>query len=99
MSVYVFGFLKILFIQIYFVGITDEVSRAQLINDAVKLAHSGYLKYSTALSVSSYLQYELEYIPWMAGFNVFGYLNDMLRRTGSYDKFKVSYYKDLFTEN
>ncbi|XKL66949.1 hypothetical protein PGB90_010369 [Kerria lacca] len=79
----------------------DAVSRAQLINDAMKLAHSGYLKYSTALSVSSYLQYELEYIPWMAGFSVFEYLNYMLRRTGSYDKFKIylSYLMTKLYEN
>lgn len=68
----------------------DTVSRAQLVNDAMRLAHSGYLNYSTALDISSYLQYELEYVPWTAGFNSFEYLNEMLRRTGSYDKFKVT---------
>lgn len=68
----------------------DAVSRAQLINDAMKLAHSGYFKYSSALNIVSYLQHETEYIPWMAGFNVFEYMNDMLRRSESYDKFKVS---------
>ncbi|KAK7601689.1 hypothetical protein V9T40_009130 [Parthenolecanium corni] len=67
----------------------DAVNRAQLINDAMTLAHSGYLPYSVALNISSYLHFELEYIPWMAGFSAFEYLNDMLRKTGSYDLFKL----------
>ncbi|XP_065203828.1 aminopeptidase N-like [Planococcus citri] len=69
-------------------GVIDPVNRAQIINDALKLAHSGILKYSTALDITLYLQYELEYVPWMAAFGAFEYLNEMLRRTGSYDKFK-----------
>lgn len=66
----------------------------------MRLAHSGYLNYSTALDISSYLQYELEYVPWTAGFNSFEYLNEMLRRTGSYDKFKVNIrftYRKIFS--
>jgi hypothetical protein len=68
---------------------SDTISRAQLINDAMKLAHAGYLEYSIALDISSYLHYELEYIPWLAGFNVFEYLNERLLKTETYDKFKV----------
>lgn len=68
---------------------TDPVNRAQILNDAIKLANSGIIKYATALDISLYLQYELEYVPWTAAFSAFEYLNEMLRRTGSYDKFKV----------
>ncbi|KZC13132.1 Aminopeptidase N [Dufourea novaeangliae] len=64
-------------------------NRAQLIDDALNLAKADQLHYSTALDVTSYLAHETEYLPWKAAFTAMQFLDTMLIRTPSYDKFRV----------
>lgn len=68
----------------------STVNRAQLIDDALNLARAGRLDYAIALNVTSYLAHETEYLPWKAAFNAMDYLDIMLIRTSSYDKFRVN---------
>lgn len=67
----------------------STINRAQLIDDALNLARAGRLDYATALDVTSYLAHETEYLPWKAAFTAMHYLDDMLIKTPSYDKFRV----------
>ncbi|XP_055587207.1 aminopeptidase N [Uranotaenia lowii] len=63
-------------------------NRAQLIDDALNLARGGYLNYSTALSVTRYLVHETDYVPWKAAIGSLNFIDSMLIKTSSYDKFK-----------
>ncbi|XP_063230213.1 aminopeptidase N-like [Bacillus rossius redtenbacheri] len=65
------------------------INRAQLLDDALNLARAGLLAYPVALDATRYLSAELEYLPWKAAFNAFGYVDGMLVKTGGYDKFKM----------
>lgn len=69
----------------------STINRAQLIDDALNLARTGKLNYSTALDVTSYLVRETEYLPWKAALTAMSYLNSMLIKFQGYDKFRVSY--------
>ena len=42
----------------------NVINRAQIIDDAFNLAESDMLEYEKALSVTGYLNNEIEYIPW-----------------------------------
>lgn len=68
----------------------STINRAELIDDALNLARAGKLDYSTALDVTSYLAHETEYLPWKAAFTAMHYLDDMLYKMPSYDKFRVN---------
>ncbi len=70
------------------------INRAQIIDDAMNLARAGKLSYEIALGVTSYLNNEVEYIPWTAALNGMSYINRMLKRTPSYGYFK-SYMRKL----
>lgn len=63
-------------------------NRAQLIDDALNLARGGYLNYSVALNVTRYLVHETEYVPWKAAIGSLNFIDSMLIKTSSYDKFK-----------
>lgn len=63
-------------------------NRAQLIDDALNLARGGYLNYSIALNVTRYLVHETEYVPWKAAIGALNFIDSMLIKTSSYDKFK-----------
>ncbi|XP_076247540.1 suppressor of ER stress-induced death isoform X2 [Calliopsis andreniformis] len=67
----------------------STINRAQLIDDALNLARAGKLDYATALDVTSYLAHETEYLPWKAAFTAMHYLDDMLFKMSSYDRFRV----------
>ncbi|CAL7935732.1 unnamed protein product [Xylocopa violacea] len=67
----------------------STINRAQLIDDALNLARAGRLDYATALDVTSYLAHETEYLPWKAAFTAMHYLDDMLIKMPSYDKFRA----------
>nr|XP_034185647.1 aminopeptidase Ey [Osmia lignaria]XP_034185648.1 aminopeptidase Ey [Osmia lignaria]XP_034185650.1 aminopeptidase Ey [Osmia lignaria] len=67
----------------------STINRAQLIDDALNLARAGKLDYATALDVTSYLAHETEYLPWKAAFTAMHYLDDMLIKMSSYDKFRI----------
>merc|ERR1719219_1280145 len=64
------------------------VNRAQIIDDAINLARSGLLSYEIALGVTSYLNKEVEYIPWAAALSGMGYISQMLKRTPAYGSYK-----------
>ena len=64
------------------------INRAQLLDDAFNLAKSGMLDYETALSLTSYLSKETEYIPWSAALTGLSYVNKMLKRTSAYGDFR-----------
>ncbi|XP_053689717.1 aminopeptidase N [Sabethes cyaneus] len=63
-------------------------NRAQLIDDALNLARAGYLNYSISLNVTRYLVHETEYVPWKAAIGALNFIDSMLIKTSSYDKFK-----------
>ncbi|XP_076764198.1 suppressor of ER stress-induced death [Xylocopa sonorina] len=67
----------------------STINRAQLIDDALNLARAGRLDYATALDVTSYLAHETEYLPWKAALTAMHYLDDMLIKMPSYDKFRA----------
>ncbi|XP_069173006.1 LOW QUALITY PROTEIN: uncharacterized protein [Procambarus clarkii] len=64
------------------------INRAQIIDDAMDLAHAGQLSYNTALSVNGYLKAETEYIAWNTAINNLAYLEMMFTRTGGYGALK-----------
>lgn len=68
----------------------STINRAQLIDDALNLARAGRLDYAIALDVTSYLAHETEYLPWKSAFTAMDYLDSMLVKTPSYDKFRVN---------
>merc|ERR1719266_2949051 len=70
------------------------INRAQIIDDAINLARSGLLSYEIALGVTSYLNKEVEYIPWAAALSGMGYISQMLKRTSAYGAYK-KYMKKL----
>ena len=64
-------------------------NRAQILNDAFRLAEVGFLNYSTALGLTNYLQKEEDYVPWQAALTSLQYLDTMLGRTGAYGNYKT----------
>ena len=67
------------------------INRAQLIDDAFRLAAFQKLNYTTALDVTSYLVNETEYFPWKSALTALSFLNHMLSKCEDYDRFRVSY--------
>ena len=77
-----------------------QTNRAQILNDAFSLARAGRLNYSTALSLTNYLQKEEDYVPWQAALHSLDYLDQMLGRTGVYGDYKKYLIGELkFTYN
>ncbi|XP_053685986.1 aminopeptidase N-like, partial [Sabethes cyaneus] len=60
-------------------GSIDKVSRSQLVDDSMNLAHAGQLDYYTAFKIFDYLQYEVEYVPWATASTNLKFLKRMLR--------------------
>ncbi|KAJ8960573.1 hypothetical protein NQ318_013862 [Aromia moschata] len=67
----------------------DPKNRAQLLDDSLNLAFSGYISYDVALNATLYLVNEREYIPWNSGLDNLDYLYDMFVRTAHFDKYKT----------
>ncbi|CAK9804067.1 Aminopeptidase N [Anthophora plagiata] len=65
------------------------LNRAQLIDDSLNLARANRLNYTVALSLSLYLENEVDYIPWQAAFRNLNFLHNMLRTSDRYDLFKL----------
>lgn len=63
-------------------------NRAQLIDDSLNLARSGYLSYTVALDMTLYLKHETEYIPWRAAISCLNFIDSMLLRKGDYHLFQ-----------
>jgi hypothetical protein len=66
-----------------------DVTRAQLLDDALNLALSGRLEYSIALDLTSQLITDVDYLPWSAAFTALEHLDTMLAFTPAYGDFKV----------
>ncbi|KAK6644232.1 hypothetical protein RUM43_000499 [Polyplax serrata] len=69
-------------------GNISPINRAQLLDDALNLARAELLSYDVAMNVTAYLSNEVEYLPWRSAFTAFSYMDNMLIKTGGYDKFK-----------
>ncbi|RWS23979.1 aminopeptidase N-like protein [Leptotrombidium deliense] len=65
-----------------------STNRAQILDDLLDLARAGLVPYSTALTSTTYLQKEDEYVPWDAASSAFSFLGKMLRRTAIYGEWK-----------
>jgi aminopeptidase N len=66
-----------------------DVTRAQLLDDALNLALSGRLEYNIALDLTSQLITDVEYLPWSAALTALEHLDSMLALTPAYGNFKV----------
>ena len=71
-------------------GRIPVIDRAGLIDDAMNLARSGRLDYSTPLNlVARYLVNEVaEYLPWKSALTALEYVDAMLRPTPAYPFFR-----------
>lgn len=67
------------------------VNRAQLIDDAFDFAKTGRLSYAIPLNLTSYLEHDLEYVPWTAANRGLTYLNRVLAGSKNYHQFQVTY--------
>ena len=66
-----------------------DVTRAQLLDDALNLALSGRLEYAIALDLTAQLMTDVEYLPWSAALTALEHLDTMLALTPAYGNFKV----------
>ncbi|KAH8363988.1 hypothetical protein KR084_001156, partial [Drosophila pseudotakahashii] len=66
-----------------------ELSRAQLVDDALNLAWSGQLQYSVALSVIKYLPNETSIAVWQTALTNLEKLQDVMRISTGYRIFKL----------
>jgi hypothetical protein len=66
-----------------------DVTRAQLLDDALNLALSGRLTYTIALDVTAQLITDVDYLPWSAALTALERLDTMLALTPAYGNFKV----------
>ncbi|GAB6029465.1 hypothetical protein CHUAL_005219 [Chamberlinius hualienensis] len=74
----------------------DVTNRAQLIDDAMDLARGNLLDYEVCLNITSYLSKDMEYLPWRAAVQNFGFLDSMLQYTAAYGYWK-SFVSSLVT--
>ncbi|ROT69087.1 putative Aminopeptidase N precursor [Penaeus vannamei] len=65
------------------------VNRAQIIDDAMNLARTGQLSYTTALDVYGYLKKERDLLPWTSGISNVGYVMLMLGQTPALPALRV----------
>jgi len=70
------------------------LNKAQLLDDSLNLARAGVLNYSTALNLTTYLERETDFIPWVSYFRALTFLNTRLTGTKDYENFK-SYVLEL----
>ncbi|XP_026673538.1 aminopeptidase N-like [Ceratina calcarata] len=63
------------------------LNRAQIVDDAFSLAHTGNLNYTVALNVTLYLTQETDFMPWQPAFKHLGYLRNLLRTSDKYYTF------------
>ncbi|PSN50126.1 Aminopeptidase N [Blattella germanica] len=65
-----------------------DVTRAQLLDDALNLALAGHLDYPVALELTTQLMSDTEYLPWSAALTALDHLDNMLALTPAYGNFK-----------
>lgn len=64
--------------------IMTDVDKSGLIDDAFNLARGGYLSYDTVLSLTLYLDKEMQYLPWDSAHSAFTYITDMFEFGGDF---------------
>ncbi|XP_017141464.1 aminopeptidase N-like [Drosophila miranda] len=64
------------------------LNRAQLVDDSLLLAWSGYIQYDVALPLVRYLSRELEAVPWLMAMASLQKLTSIMRRTAHYPSFR-----------
>ncbi|KAL8604511.1 hypothetical protein ACOMHN_015795 [Nucella lapillus] len=62
----------------------SPADRSGLINDAMNLARAGLLGYDVALEMTSYLSWEVSYLPWHAGTDTLTYISSRLMFDADY---------------
>ena len=67
----------------------SSLSRAQLLDDALNLARTGRLNFTTALSLTTYLTQEADYIPWTTAFRNLNFVNSMMQPSKNYKTFQL----------
>jgi aminopeptidase N len=65
------------------------LNKAQLLDDSLNLARAGVLSYTTALDLTTYLEFETDLIPWLSYFRSLTFLNTRLAGTKDYVNFQV----------
>lgn len=70
------------------------VNRAQLIDDALNMARTNRLNYTVALTLTLYLEREIDYVPWRTTFRNMEFLHNMLRTSAQYNNF-MSYIRKI----
>lgn len=74
----------------------SEKTRAQLIDDALHLAHGGFLSYSIAFDLLMALEDETAFLPWSAVTRNLLLLRDYLQDSSAHDDFQVSFFSGLW---
>jgi len=64
------------------------LNKAQLLDDSLNLARAGVLNYSIALDLTTYLERETDFIPWVSYFRALTFLNTRLTGTKDHENFK-----------
>ena len=67
----------------------SALNRAQLIDDALNLARTSRLNFTTALSLTTYLTQETDYIPWTTAFRNLNFVHSMMQSSKNYEIFKL----------
>jgi aminopeptidase N len=70
-------------------GNIHHLNKAQLLDDSLNLARAGFLNYATALDITTYLEHETDFIPWLSYFRALTFLNSRLAGTKDYANFQV----------
>ncbi|CAG0923780.1 unnamed protein product [Notodromas monacha] len=84
-------------LQMNYLEIPAE-NRAQVLDDAFKLAQAGLLSYQTALTLTEYLVEEQSYLPWRAVVNNLNYLDARMLSSNAYPLYK-SYKQHLLEQH
>lgn len=77
-----------------------ELTRAQLINDALNIAKANQLNYNIALRLLKSISKDLYgFLSWKSALSEFQFLHDMLAFSPAYGDFEVSPYKLKYVRN
>lgn len=62
-------------------------SRSQIVDDVFEFAKTERLGYDVALDVASYLEHELEYVPWSSAFSALSFVDRQFAGNSNYSTF------------
>ena len=60
-----------------------------MLDDALNLARTGRLNFTIALSLTTYLTQEADYIPWTTAFRNLNFVHSMMQSSENYENFKL----------